>query len=59
MSREGEYNIRFRHELGDIGPLTFTKDSTVLQVIPLIINPVNPYRPSVLGEGEINGGVAK
>lgn len=58
MSREGEYNIRFRHELGDIGPMTFTKDATVLQVRPFI-NPVNPHRLFVLGEGAINGGVAK
>eukprot|EP00210_Caulerpa_lentillifera_P002694 g2574.t1 len=32
MSSEGEYSIRFRHELGDIGPLTFKKDTTVLRV---------------------------
>lgn len=32
MKGEEEYRIRFRHIEGDIGPLGFTKDTTILQV---------------------------
>jgi len=31
--QEGEYKIRFRHQSGDMGPLYFSKDTTIAQVI--------------------------